>query len=73
MVDSQYSDANVKSNSDEKKMLTFNVNLFNVDSSTKDTINMITKSNPYESLLNNKKTIIDGYWNAINTNSASDL
>ena len=73
MVDSQYSDVNVKSNSDEKKMLTFNVNLFNVDSSTKDTIDMITKSNPYESLLDNKKTIIDGYWNAINTNSASDL
>ena len=55
------------------QLLTFNVQLFNMDSSTKDTINTIAKSNPYEPILNNKKTIVDGYWNAINSNTANDL
>jgi hypothetical protein len=44
-----------------------------MDSFTKDTINTIAKSNPYEPILNNKKTIVDGYWNAINSNTANDL
>jgi hypothetical protein len=41
MVESQYGDENVKSNSDKEKVLAFNVQLFDVDSSTKDTINSI--------------------------------
>ncbi len=55
------------------KFLTFNTNLFGVDSSTMDNIDMIVKENPYEVLLENKKEIIDWYWNAINSNTASDL
>jgi hypothetical protein len=58
MVESQYEGDNVKS-ADENKLLTFNVKLFDVDSATKDTIKMISKSNPYETILENKKTIID--------------
>jgi hypothetical protein len=59
MVESQYEGDNVKSADDENKLLTFNVKLFDVDSATKDTIKMISKSNPYETILENKKTIID--------------
>jgi hypothetical protein len=40
-------------------LLTFNTNLFGVDSSTMDNIDMIVKENPYEVLLENKKEIID--------------
>jgi hypothetical protein len=59
MVESQYEGDNVKSADDENKLLTFNVKLFDVDSATKDTIKMISKSSPYETILENKKTIID--------------
>jgi len=58
---------------DEDKLLTFNVQLFNLDSAAKDSITKISKSNPYKALLDNKQTIIDWYRNAINTNTASDL
>ena len=73
MVDSQDNIDNVKSASKTWELLTFNVQLFSVDSSTKDTIDNILKTNPYETILSNKKNIIDWYWNAINSNTASDL
>ena len=73
MVESQYEGDNVKSADDENKLLTFNVKLFDVDSATKDTIKMISKSNPYETILENKKTIIDWYSNAIKSSTAEDL
>jgi hypothetical protein len=34
---------------------------------------MISKSNPYETILENKKTIIDWYSNAIKSSTAEDL
>ena len=55
------------------KLLTFSTNLFNLDSSTKETINFISGANPYQSLIDNKKEIVDGYRNAINSNTADDL
>ena len=55
------------------QFLTFGVQLFDVNSSTKDVIKTITKENPYEMLLDNKKTVVDGYRNAVNTNTANDL
>ena len=58
---------------DSGKMLTFNVQLYNVDWTTKETIKNIANANPIESLVSNKKTIIDWYWNAINSNTADDL
>ena len=58
---------------ESEKLLTFNVNLFDLDSATKDSIKTLNKSNPYELLLENKQTIVDGYWNAINTNTADSL
>ncbi|MBO7505337.1 hypothetical protein J6T66_04310 [bacterium] len=54
-------------------MLTFNVQLFNLDPSTKETVKTISKTNPYRSLIENKQEIIDGYWNAINTNTSDSL
>ena len=51
MVESQYGDENVKSNSDKEKVLAFNVQLFDVDSSTKDTINSIKWTNLKRQLL----------------------
>ena len=71
MVDSQNNE-NTK-NSNEEKLLTFNVQLFNLDSSTKDAVNTISKSNPYRSLIENKQEIINWYWDAINNNSYDDL
>ena len=73
MVDAQSKDWVSKSESNTWKLLTFNVQLFNVDSSTRDVIDTITKTNPYETILGNKKTIVDWYWNAINSNTADDL
>jgi hypothetical protein len=35
------------------------VGLFKLDSSTKDVIENISKLNPYESILSNKKSVID--------------
>ena len=58
---------------DDGKILAFNVQLFNVDSFTKDSILKMSKDNPYEMLLKNKQEIIDWYRNAITTNSADDL
>jgi hypothetical protein len=57
MVDSQ-SNENING-SNEEKLLTFNVQLFNLDPSTKDTVNAISKSNPYRSLIENKQDIIN--------------
>ena len=71
MVDSD--EINSKPTLKSGQLLTYNINLFNLDSSTKDVVKNITKSNPYDMILSNKKTIIDWYWNAINSNSASDL
>ena len=59
--------------SDSDKLLTFNVQLFNLDSSTEEKIKNISKQNPYQILLENKQNIVDWYWNAINTNTADDL
>ena len=59
MVASQDNIDSVKSSSNTGKLLTFNLQLFDVDSSTKDTIDNILKTNPYETILDNKKTIID--------------
>ncbi len=73
MIDSQNSNKNSKSESKTGELLTFNVELFSVDSSTKDVIQNITKANPYESIISNKKDVIDWYWNAINSNTANDL
>jgi hypothetical protein len=70
MVQSEEND--IKDGENEK-LLTFNVNLFNVDSSTKDTIKSVTKDNPYEMLIGNKQSIVDGYRNALNQNTAEDL
>jgi hypothetical protein len=56
MVDSQdMSESSLKSG----QMLTYNVQLFNVDSSTKETINSITSLSPLKTILDNKKTIVD--------------
>lgn len=68
MIDSQD-----KSEFGSWRLLTFNAKLFDVDASTRDNIDMIVKENPYEVLLDNKKEIIDWYWNAINSNTANDL
>ena len=73
MVDAQENDNNVKFSMNSWQLLTFNVQLFNVDSSTKETINGITDLSPLKTILDNKKTIVDWYWNAINSNSADDL
>ncbi len=72
MVDSNSKWMNVKSNGDNK-LLTFNVQLFNLDSATRDSIDTISKSNPYKALVDNKQNIINWYMNAISTNSAEDL
>ena len=71
MVDSQ-SNWDMKGWNDEK-LLTFNVQLFNLDPSTKETVKSISKTNPYRSLIENKQEIIDWYWNAINTNTSDSL
>ncbi len=55
------------------KVLTFNTNLLNLDYSAEESLRKIQKENPYATLLDNKKDIIDWYWNAINKNSATDL
>jgi hypothetical protein len=73
MVDSKTDDNESKSLSKSWELLAFNVGLFKLDSSTKDVIENISKLNPYESILSNKKSVIDWYWNAINSNSANDL
>ena len=70
MVDSQ-SDSLYDWNNE--KLLTFNVQLFNMDPSTKETVKSISKTNPYRSLIENKQEIIDWYWNAINTNTSDSL
>ena len=70
MVDSQNNGIN---NENSDKLLTFNVQLFNLDSSTKETVKSISNINPYRSLLENKQEIIDGYWNAINNNTSESL
>jgi hypothetical protein len=59
MIDAQYNNSKTKSSLDAGKVLAFNVNLFNVDPSTRDTINTLTKTNPYEEILDNKKSIVD--------------
>ena len=70
MVDSHDDSIN---NWNDEKLLTFNVQLFNLDPSTKETVKTISKTNPYRSLIENKQEIIDGYWNAINTNTSDSL
>jgi hypothetical protein len=57
MVDSD--EINSKPTLKSGQLLTYNINLFNLDSSTKDVVKNITKSNPYDMILSNKKTIID--------------
>ena len=71
MVDSWWIET--KSRLSSGQMLTFNVELFDVDPSTRDVIKTISKDNLYGILLDNKKTIVDGYWNAINSNTYNDL
>jgi hypothetical protein len=44
-----------------------------LDSSAEENLKKLEKENPYMMILNNKQTIIDGYWEAINKNSADDL
>mgnify|MGYP002853791363 CR=1 FL=1 len=61
------------SNVDDNKLLTFNVQLFDVDSSTKEKIANMNKNNPYEMLMSNKKDIVDWYRKAINSNTADEL
>ena len=56
-----------------EKLLTFNVQLFNLDPSTKETVSSISKTNPYRTLIENKQEIIDWYWNAINSNTSDSL
>ena len=73
MVDSNSDGVNAKWSEDNNKLLTFDVQLFNLDSAAKDSINTISKTNPYRTLVDNKQTIIDWYLNAVNTNSAADL
>jgi hypothetical protein len=58
MIDSQ-ENTNTKTSSKSGQILSFNVNLFDVDSSTKETIRELNKTNPYGILLDNKKEIID--------------
>ena len=70
MVNSQNNNVNDWSG---EKLLTFNVQLFNLDPSTKETVKSISKTNPYRSLLENKQEIIDWYWNAINSNTSESL
>ena len=72
MIGSEYNE-DTKSWTDGDKLLTFNVNLFNLDSATKESIINVNKQNPYEMLLDNKQTIVDWYWNAINSNTADSL
>jgi DNA replication initiation complex subunit (GINS family) len=57
-VDSQDGNREVNKASDDK-LLTFNVQLFNLDPSTKETIKAISKTNPYRSLVENKQEIIE--------------
>ncbi len=73
MVGSQSTEEDARTSSKSWELLTFNVKLFSLDSSTKDVIENITKTNPYESILSNKKSVIDWCWNAINSNTANDL
>jgi hypothetical protein len=49
------------------------VQLFNLDSATKETVKSMSKTNPYRSLLENKQEIVDGYRNAINSNTSESL
>ena len=58
---------------DSEKLLTFNVQLFNLDPSTKETVKSISKTNPYLNLIENKKEIIEWYWDAINNNTSDSL
>ena len=73
MVDRNSTDENVKSKMNENQLLTFNVQLFNLDPAAKESISTIIKENPYNLILDNKKEIIDWYWKAINTNTADEL
>lgn len=73
MLDEQDKLWDTKSFEDEGKVLAFNTNLFNVDSSTQESLKTLSKQNPYHDLLENKKDIMDWYWNAINTNTADTL
>ena len=59
--------------SDSEKLLTFNVNLYDLDSSTKESLTNIKNANPYEMLLDNKHEVVDWYWKAINSNTADSL
>jgi len=58
---------------ESEKLLTFNVQLFNMDGSTKETLMNLKDQNPYVDLLDNKKEIVDWYWNAIITNTPDSL
>lgn len=74
MIDSEsYLWEETKSVLNSWKILTFNVNLFNLDSSTEEVLKKIKKENPYATLLDNKQDIIDWYLNAVNKNTADDL
>ena len=74
MIDSQgYQSPETKSSMDSWKVLTFNVNLFNLDSSAEENLRKIGNENPYEMLLDNKQTILNWYWDAVNKNTADDL
>jgi hypothetical protein len=59
MVDRNSTDENVKSKINENQLLTFNVQLFNLDPAAKESISTIIKENPYNLILDNKKEIID--------------
>ena len=72
-IDSWNYQWNTKSELNSWKMLSFNVQLFDVDPFTRYNLENLKSQNPYESLLNNKKDIIDGYRNAVNENTANDL
>lgn len=74
MVSEQYDMwFDVKSNSGIEEYLAFNTRLFNVDSTTKESLLFIKENNPYKDIIENKQSIVDWYRDAVNTNSASDL
>ena len=74
MVTSQQDDNEwTKSEINSWKMLTFWTDLFNISSTTRENLDKISKYDSYEVLIDNKQSIVDGYRNAINTNTAQDL
>ena len=59
MVESNELTEETKSSVDTGKFLTYNVQLFNLNSSAKDVIESIDEYSPFEAILDNKQSIID--------------